>query len=236
MRKVGALAVILLAPSISFANIENRNLMPFGETEGLMGNAGVAGAASTGSVFYNPAGLTLLTHPKISVSGSTYVSSSQSTDTAARYDNTNIPYSTSSFDSIPSSVIGTFQVGHLSMAYFVLVPEMRRLDNRQTTITPNTKTTIVEENQQDEMWLGIAAGLRLNSLWSIGFALDVIQSKDSVAQTIVEQFPSATNSITMNVDHLQASTNGLSATLGLLYEPTPDRTFGIKLQSPSFRL
>jgi len=45
---------------------ENRDLYPLGEKEALMANTGIAASGSTGSVYFNPAGLVSVQKNRIS--------------------------------------------------------------------------------------------------------------------------------------------------------------------------
>ena len=63
-----ALAACLVVSSTARADNSNPNLIPFGETESFLGNAGVGRANDTGAVYYNPSGLAELESGRISVS------------------------------------------------------------------------------------------------------------------------------------------------------------------------
>src|SRR5690242_2815844 len=109
------------------AGIENRNIIPFGEREAILGNTGTAGVPSTGAVYYNPAALAQLENSRIAVSGSTYAQQETTTGNFARIDNTDLPYSNSGFNAIPSTVISVFRNDDWIFSYFILVPESARL-------------------------------------------------------------------------------------------------------------
>src|SRR5688572_32926759 len=64
--------MIALVPSVSVADPTNRNLIPFGERAAMLGNAGITSPLGE-SVFYNPANLSRVGHPNLSVTGSTYL-------------------------------------------------------------------------------------------------------------------------------------------------------------------
>ena len=221
----------------AWAGIENRNAFPFGEVEGLTGNAGVAGSSSTGAIYYNPAALTLIEHGRISVSGSTYVYLKSSTDEFARLDNTNIPYSSSGFDTVPSAISSIFRLNEKWVAsYFILSPEKYKLDNRQTLLTPNTRTTLIEVQNVDDLWAGLSAAYAYSDQWSFGASLSLIQHKELSTITVQTLFPSIPNSILFQVDHLESSVIGLSAILGALYQPGGDWQFGFRVQTPLIKM
>src|SRR5580765_4587609 len=54
------------------ADAGNRDYLPFGERAAMLGNAGITSPYGE-AVYYNPANLTRIDHPSLSVSGNTYL-------------------------------------------------------------------------------------------------------------------------------------------------------------------
>lgn len=232
-----ALAIGGCLATPAWAGSENRNAFPFGEKEALTGNAGVAGTQSTGAVYYNPAALTQIDHGRISLSGSTYVYLKTGSDQFAHLDNTDIPYTSSGFDTVPSTVVSTFRVNDEWVAsYFILIPEKYKQDNRQTFLTPNSRTTYIELKNANDMWAGVAAGYAYSDQFSFGAALNLIQHTELSSTTVQTTFPSIPNSILFRVDHLESSVTGLSLVLGALYRPGGPWQFGLRVQTPLVKL
>jgi hypothetical protein len=65
-------AVLVASAAVAQADLANRNYFPFGERAATMGNAGITSPYGD-AAYYNPANLTRIGHPSISVSGSTYM-------------------------------------------------------------------------------------------------------------------------------------------------------------------
>jgi hypothetical protein len=140
---VVASLVVSSAVGIARADNSNPNVIPFGETESFLGNAGVGRANDTGAVYYNPSGLAELESGRISVSGAVYMSFSVQYQAALNIDNTNIPLSVSGFDTIPSTYVAVRRFGDWVGAFSVLVPTSMILSDHVSFSTPNTTTNVV---------------------------------------------------------------------------------------------
>lgn len=228
--------LVLLFVTHLKADISNRGAFPFGEIEGFIGNAGVGGAGSTGAVYYNPAALVELNHPKIAVSGSTYFHFRTDNDNIIRVDNTDLDYSASGFNTVPSSVVSTFKNDSFSWAYFVLVPESNQIENQVSWATPNTSTSIIQMNNASELWLGAAAGFPITSNLAIGGSLYAIRHTSLEHSSIIIDTLTATNTTSTTISHTSESVYGLSATLGILYKPVNWLSAGLRIQSPLLHL
>lgn len=220
----------------ALADIENRNLFPFGEREVLLGNAGTAQSPSTGAVFYNPAGLALLDHPTISVSGSTYLYSKLDVSPIAVADNTNLDYHATGFDAIPATVVSTIESGDWTLALSILVPDSIKLENRLTFPTPNTSTTIVQVVNSSDLWLALSGARYVGDGFALGASLFVMQHRDS--QTIASVTRSLANRGVAAVtnSHLRNTVYNLSLTAGAFWQATSFLDVGLRVQTPTVKL
>lgn len=228
--------LLLLFCASAFSDIRNRGAFPFGEIESVIGNAGVGGAGSTGAVYYNPAALVELNHPKIAVSGSTYFHFKTDNEKLLRIDNTDLDYSAQSFNTVPSSVVSTFKSGDFTWAYFVLVPESSQIENRVTWTTTNTKSTLVQMVNGSELWLGAAAGVPITKEFALGAAFYAIRHTSLEHSSLVIDRLTATNTTTTTITHTTDSVYGLSLTLGAQLKPVNWMSLGLRIQSPLLHL
>src|SRR5512140_391825 len=112
--------VIVLAAGTARADVDNRDLLPFGERASMLGNAGLCSPFGE-AVYYNPANLTRIDHPSLSVSGSTYLLYNISLNPLITLGGQDEPFDASGFVAIPSTVTSTYKVGDFWLATAVLV-------------------------------------------------------------------------------------------------------------------
>jgi hypothetical protein len=142
-----ALLAFLAGGTSASADIYNRQIIPLGEREAFMGNAGTGDSADTGAVYYNPAGLAALGANRASVTGAVYLSFKTHTDATATFDNTHIPYDASGFITIPASYTAAIRRENYALAFSVLVPESLEVENKADIKTPNTTGNILQSYQ-----------------------------------------------------------------------------------------
>jgi len=207
----------------------NPNLIPFGETESFLGNAGVARANDTGAVYYNPSGLAELESGRISVSGAVYMSFSVQYQAALNIDNTNIPLSVSGFDTIPSTYVATRRFGDWVGAFSVLVPTSMILSDHVSFTTPNTTTNVVYTTQTSDLWVGLSLAHKLGEHWSLGATVFGMQhSETDVIGVDIENG----NVFGTNLERTSLDALGLSAVVGATYIATDWLRFGARAQTP----
>jgi hypothetical protein len=228
-----ALAACLVVSSTARADNSNPNLIPFGETESFLGNAGVGRANDTGAVYYNPSGLAELESGRISVSGAVYMSFSVQYQAALNIDNTNIPLSVSGFDTIPSTYVAVRKLGDWVGAFSVLVPTSMILSDHVSFTTPNTTTNVVYTTQTSDLWVGLSLARKLDEHWSLGLTVFGMQHSetDVIGVDIANGAAFGTNLERTSLDAL-----GLSAVVGVTYIPTSWVRFGARAQTPFFQV
>ncbi|HEY3820630.1 MAG TPA: outer membrane protein transport protein [Polyangiaceae bacterium] len=208
----------------------NPNLIPLGETEAFLGNAGVGRANDTGAVYYNPSGLAELESGRVSVSGAVYMSFSVQYQAALNIDNTNIPLKVSGFDTIPSTYVATRRLGDWVAAFSVIVPNSMSLSDHVSFTTPNTTTNVVYSTQASDLWIGLSLAHKLGDHFSLGATIFGMQhSETQVIGVDVENGP---NAFGTNLERTSLDALGLSAVVGATYIPTDWLRIGLRAQTP----
>jgi hypothetical protein len=229
---LAALLVVLGGASNAGADNSNSNpnLIPFGETESFLGNAGVARATDTGAVYYNPSGLAELESGRISVSGAVYMSFSVQYQAALNIDNTNIPLNVSGFDTIPSTYVATRRFGDWVGAFSVLVPTSMILSDHVSFTTPNTTTNIVYSTQTSDLWVGLSLAHKLGEHFSLGATVFGMQHSET--QVIGVDIENGPNAFGTNMERTSLDALGFSAVVGATYIPTGWLRVGVRAQTP----
>ncbi|HEY4013240.1 MAG TPA: hypothetical protein VGM06_07870 [Polyangiaceae bacterium] len=232
VRAAGWAVSLAVASAATTARADNKNpnLIPLGETESFLGNAGVGRANDTGAVYYNPAGLVELGEGRISISGSVYLSVSTHYDSFVRFDNTDIPFDNSGFFTIPSAYVATRRVAGWTGALSVLVPASFQQNNRLPFATPSTKDNLIQSTSQSELWVGLSAAHKLGDKFAIGLTAFGILHEETATFGLDFQNPT-TMAFASDVGQTDSTVFGFVATLGLAYLPTDWLRFGLRAQS-----
>ncbi len=219
------------------AGVENPLVYPVGERETATANAGVAGSkASAGCVLFNPANLELMENSSLSVSGSTYAYTTIEAEPFVNIDNTNIDYDASGFDTIPSSVVSVWKRREWTLAFSILVPEAQRIENRLTLPTPNTRSTLVQLNSNQEMWIGPSVSRSFGTDFSVGISLFGVRASSSELIGIYTRFLADPNLALVSTRHLRTSVYSLTAVLGARYRLAPFLDLGMRIRLPGLLL
>jgi hypothetical protein len=218
------------------ADIANRALIPLGERESFLANAGTGDADDTGAVYYNPAGLTGIRADKVSVLGSVYLSYTTKTDSVAVLDNTNIPYNAGGFNSIPVTFVFSKKLGDWDVAFSMLIPDSIQTENRASFTTPNTTGTILQSYRDNDIWLGLSAAHVIDSKWSVGVTLFGIQHSETNVAAVVIDVANQTNTFSTSDARSDLQTLGFSLDMGVAYRPIPQIGLGLRLQSPMIQV
>lgn len=235
MRRLHFSLVFLVAvtASAAWAGIDNPFLQPVGERETTTANAGVAGRkASAGAVVFNPAGLELMENSSLSVSGSTYAYTTINATPFVNIDNTNINYDASGFDTIPSSVVSIWKGDPWTLAFSIVVPEAQRIENRLTLPTPNTRSTLVQLQSTQEMWIGPSVSRSFGDKLALGLSLFGVRTSTSQMVGIYTRFPAAPNLAGVSQSHVRSSIYSLTAVLGARYRVAPYLDLGLRIRAP----
>jgi hypothetical protein len=229
---------LLLACSARADNSNtNRQVVPLGETEAFMGNAGVGHASDTGAVYYNPAGLADMASGRVSVSSSVYTNISYHYDGLFYLDNTNVGYQASGFNTIPSFYAASYKLGEWTGAISILVPSSIQLENRAPFATPNTQSNIIQTVRDSDLWVGLSLAHKIDSQWSLGATLFGIQHQEANSVGLDLQFPVApTSSGITSMNQISLNVVGLSAVIGTTYVPTDWLHLGLRFQTALIQL
>ncbi len=235
MRSCAILFALALS-AVGGAEVENPQLFPFGEREVLTGNAGVAGSPSSGAVVYNPAGLALIEHSSLSVSGSTYIVQNMKAAPLFRIDGTDLEYTASGFETIPASVISVTRSNDWALAFAVLVPESLKLNNRLSFSTPNTSTTIHQIQTNSDLWLTASYAKQLGADWAAGITLFAIQKSQASAVTLTSRNPATPALPGVSHNDFKSSVINVAAAIGLRWKASPSVDLGFRARLPAVRL
>jgi hypothetical protein len=176
VQKLGLL-VIVASARVASADVTNPDYLPFGERAAMIGNAGICSPYGE-AVYYNPANLTRIDHPSLSVSGSTYLRYDLSAKPLIVLQGEDQPFSASGFVAIPSTVTSTYKAGDWWLATAVRVPGAG-LQNRTTLDCADLHVTIL---QQTGGACGSAGRSRkLGDSFAIGLPLRRAQTESQIS-------------------------------------------------------
>jgi hypothetical protein len=214
------------------ADVGNHGYLPFGERAAMLGNAGLCSPFGE-AVFYNPANLTRLDHPSLSVTGSTYLRYDLSARPLLVLDGQDQPFSASGFVAIPSTVTSTYRIGSWWLATAILVPEALDYKNRITLAAPDVHATVLQQQTAQSLWLGASVARKLGPHLALGATAFVAHETESSLSFVHVETAMATTEVTSNED---TSVVNLDAVAGLYWEPSPALGVGVRVQSPALRL
>src|SRR5215468_3664881 len=144
----------------------------------MLGNAGLTSPYGE-AVYYNPANLTRIDHPSLSVSGNTYLRYDLSAKPLIVLQGQDEPFTASGFVAIPSTVTSTYKVGDWWLATAVLVPEALDFKNRTTLTTTDLKITILQQQTDQSLWLGGSIARKFGSALSVGLSVFVARETEA---------------------------------------------------------
>lgn len=231
MHKLVFVAVMLVAGRAG-ADASNRFFLPFGERASSMGNAGLCSPFGD-AVFYNPANLTRIDHPSLSVSGSTYLRFDLSAHPLLVLQGQDQDFDASGFVAIPSTVVSTYKIGDWWLATAILVPEALDFKNRVTFTSAGVTATVLEQKQQESLWFGASIAHEIVPHLAVGLSLFGIRDKEAEISYTRAVQAMETFEETQNQD---TAVYNLSAVLGVYWEPMPELGLALRLQSPTLRL
>ncbi len=231
MNKLACLAVLGVAGRAG-ADVTNRDFLPFGERASMMGNAGLCSPFGE-AVFYNPANLTRIDHPSLSVSASTYLRYDVSAKPALVLAGQDQNFDASGFVAIPSTVTSTYKVGDWWLSSAILVPEALDYKNRVTFTSGDVKATILQQRQVESLWVGGAIARQIAPHLSIGLSVFGSREKESSIDFTRAEQGMETFEVTNNED---TAVYNASAILGIYWEPMPALGLAARVQSPTLRL
>ncbi len=236
VRLLPALLILCLALAARPAAADelNRNFMPFGERAAFLGNAGITSELGE-AVFYNPANLSRIKDPNISVSGNLYARFEVEADPLLVIEGEDQPFRASGFFSNPSTLVSTYRPGGWSVATAVLIPEAVEFRNRVTFDSPSLRTTLLQEQQQESLWIGAGVAREIAPGLAAGIGAFVIKESASELLFVHSEVttPATVSEFTSSFDF---TVWNLSAIAGLSWQPHPKLGLGVRTQPPPLRL
>ncbi len=153
----------------AYSYIDNRGLYPLGEKEIFMSNTGIALTESSGSVFYNPAGLATVTAAKLSLSSNTYFSSKTQFKSIQTLDGKDMPFTSTGTQSIPSSLISAWKGDSINLAFGIFVPHQLKSQDSALYTTDNYDAIQMTRSQSFQVLMagGSIAG-KVNDSLALG--------------------------------------------------------------------
>jgi long-subunit fatty acid transport protein len=217
------------------ADEANRNLFPFGERAAFLGNAGITSAQGD-AVFYNPANLSRVGHPNLSVSANVYAAFDFEADPLLVIEGVDQPFQASGFLSIPSSLVSTYQIGGWSLATAVLVPEALKLKNRITFDSPTLHVTLLEDTVEESLWLGAGIARALTPNLMVGVSLFGIKESISELDFVRSEIVGETSMVSEATINNDSTVYNLSAIAGVYWQAGERLGIGARLHVPPIRL
>lgn len=233
-----ALLVSSLMDSLAFSYIENRAIYPLGEAEAQMANAGVALRGSSGSAFFNPAGLASLRERKLSLTGNTYMHFKTELTPFMVADGQDLNFSAQAIQIVPSSLVSTWTSGAWTYAFGVYVPELVRTSFVQGFSTPNLEMELARSVDAQLLLVGLSAGGALSDQVDIGYGCYLGQFQATQTQAFFGQpkpGSGLTNAAIANA-YYTIDAKGLLCQAGLQRQLTPETRMGLVLRLPFLNL
>lgn len=236
MQRLLSILVLLqfFVPFLSQAYIENRGLYPLGEAEAQMANTGVALKGSSGSAFFNPAGLASLRERKLSLTGNTYMYFKSDTEPLATVDNQDLNFSASAVQIVPSSLVSTWTSGPWTYAFGVYVPELLRTSFIQGFSTPNFEIELGHTVDAQLLLVGLSAGGALDENTDFGYGCFLGQFQATQTQSLVAQPKAGSGLAQAGISnyYFYIDAKGVLCQTGLLKKISPTTAVGAVLKLP----
>ena len=224
------LGVLISCPL--YAVEKNPNLIPFGEEEAFLGNAGIALETSTGATYYNPGALAFIPNRKVSVYGNAYNFNSVSVDSVGRINGVDIPTKSSSFSPIPSGSVTVFGNEKWMYAFSVYVPYSAQYDIQITVNTPAVNVNEILSNSSQSLWLGPSIAHKVNENFSVGLSWFITRYFESTNVMLYSATPSP-NAVGSYAFRSKISSWDTLFILGGYWKVSESSSIGLRLQPPS---
>jgi long-subunit fatty acid transport protein len=232
-----ALTGILFFSSPAHADTENPLLFPIGEREPFLGNTGIAGVHSIGAMHYNPAALTELNGTHLSVSGSAFLHYSIQADPYLKLDQEYINFKASGLTTIPTLTASSYEINpDTILAVGILVPESLLYNDHQFYETSSNRIDILSSENDQEMRVGTAVGVRMNPKFSLGASVFIVRNSNESqgSASLTSKTIANTSASTQTFESL--AVYNLSMGLGTQYIASPEWKFGAVVKLPGVRL
>lgn len=223
---------------ISQAYVENPNLFPLGEQEAMMANTGVAITGSTGSVFYNPAGLAGLRDARISMSANSYMLTKTQYKPFDSFDGSDLDFTTSGLQAVPSSIVSAKRGQVWTYAFSVLVPQESRMHEIADFETASYSTQLIQSGEARFILIGVSAAASLEDDLDFGYGCFMGNYTSSGTRSVAAQ-PHAGSGLTNNAYFTQTESidvKGILCNAGIQKPVSDKMRIGASLRLPFFRI
>lgn len=227
---------MLLLPLRGFAGVANPNLLPFGEEEAFLGNAGIGHSESTGAVFYNPGALGFVRQKKVSVYGNAYMAEKAYTRAAYNINGTEVPITSSTFSPVPLGSVSLLGDEKFAYAFSILVPYTQNFDFQVPYRDSSTQLNYVGTSSNTSLWFGPSFAWKAHEGFAWGFSAFVTRHQASRSQIVYldkPTAPGATGAFGLRRRSVDWST---LLVLGAQWKLDPDWTVGARVQTASLDL
>lgn len=235
--KFSSILVIFFALQ-SHAYIENPGLFPLGESESMMANTGVALKGSTGSAFFNPAGLAGMSERRISLTGNTYMSYSSETKPVLSLDGHDLDFRATGLQAVPSSLVSTFSWNSWTVALAVFVPSLVKSNELISYSTTNFEMQLSQMVDLQLMMLGFAMGTPTSKGADFGWGCYLSNYQRSLSVSFIAQ-PKQGSGLThagVSNTYRTMDVKSLMCSAGLQGQWSETTRWGFSLHLPSFPL
>lgn len=236
--KQAAIAALLalLAPHLAGAEVGNPNLLPFGEEEAFLGNAGIAHAGSAGATYYNPGALGFLRSRRLSVYGNGYIADQARVTKGIRFEGVDLPISSGSFSPVPLSSVSVFTGEHATYAFSIHLPDNLQYDFQVPHEQGPNRLNWTGSTSKSNLWLGPSLGAKAGERWAWGASLFAIRRAESYSSFVYLEKTSAPTFDGAIGRHWKATAWSALLVLGAQWEASESWRLGLRLQSPSLSL
>jgi len=229
-----AVLLLLIGARGARADFANPNLIPFGEEEAFLGNAGIALDESTGATYYNPGALGFMRNKKISVYGNAYMADHTFVQTAAEVNGLGIPLNSHTFSTVPLSSVTIFGNERNTYAFSIHVPYTASFDFQMPLQSDSTNVTLIGNSASSSLWIGPSMGRQVSSSFGWGLSWFVVRySQSSLSITNLDAVVSGTSiQATAGFSARQTAWNTLLVA-GAQWQLSPLWRLGARLETAS---
>lgn len=199
-----------------------------------MANTGVALRGSSGSAFFNPAGLASLRERKLSLTGNTYMYFKTDITPFMVADGEDLNFSASAVQIVPSSLVSTWTKGPWTYAFGVYVPELVRTSFVQGFFTPNLDMELARSVDAQLLLVGLSAGGSLSENVDFGYGCFVGQFQATQTQGFVGRPKpgSGLTDVAISNYYYNIDSKGFLCQTGIQRSLSPETRMGMVLRLP----
>lgn len=220
------------------AYIQNRSLFPMGEREASMANTGTALSASSGAVYYNPAGLANITQKRFSISGNSYFSYKKDYTPLAEADSEDLNFSSTSLQTIPSTLVSIIPLESSVLAFSILIPEQIRSSDLHNFETSRYNIQISNQAHSDLILLGFSKAQHFDNTLDYGYGCFWTQYSATQSTSVIAA-PKPGSGLTINgisTTYAHSQVNGIICNAGFLKMVSEKFSWGFNFFTPLYRI